>query len=115
MDQDQIERDAEVALKIQADLNEEAKTKRERQEEASKADLAEMYDEVQEQIDADHELAVRLTLEEKEKQDVLDLHKIIMERFPANDPKGYDLILWGDMKTLVESSEDDEIWRNQQD
>nr|GEY46894.1 hypothetical protein [Tanacetum cinerariifolium] len=174
----------------------------ERQEEASKADLAEMYDEVQEQIDADHELAVRLTLEQKvkytvkkrsklsveffkrrkkqlakeraeairskppiktqlknlmltylkhtssdkehrkclkvvpddgkpldcetldvknpivgflDRQDVLDLHKIIMERFPANDLKGYDLILWGDLKTLVESSEDDEIWRNQQD
>nr|GEX66296.1 hypothetical protein [Tanacetum cinerariifolium] len=47
--------------------------------------------------------------------DVLDLHKIIMERFSANDPEGYDLILWGDLKTLVESSEDDEIWRNQQD
>nr|GFA10744.1 hypothetical protein [Tanacetum cinerariifolium] len=29
--------------------------------------------------------------------------------------EGYDLILWGDLKTLMESSEDDEIWRNQQD
>nr|GEU74168.1 hypothetical protein [Tanacetum cinerariifolium] len=188
---------------------------RERQEEASKAALAEMYDGVQAQIDADHELAVRLTHEEQEKYtveerskllaefferrkkqlakeraeairskkkraasssskhkspkkqkvndqeskdsdkehrkclkmvpdadkaidyetldvksliidyesqvlettevDVLDSHKIIMERFPANDPLGYDLILWGDLKTLVESSKDDEIWRNQQD
>nr|GEV45415.1 hypothetical protein [Tanacetum cinerariifolium] len=50
-----------------------------------------------------------------DRQDVLYLHKIIMERFPANDLEGYDLILWGDLKTLVESSEDDEIWRNQQD
>nr|GEV01442.1 hypothetical protein [Tanacetum cinerariifolium] len=46
---------------------------------------------------------------------VLDLHKIVMERFPANDPEGYDLILWGDPKKLMESSKDDEIWRNQQD
>nr|GEU41921.1 copia protein [Tanacetum cinerariifolium] len=52
-DQDQIERDAEVALKIQAHLNEEAKIERERQEEAFKAALAKMYDEVQAQIDAD--------------------------------------------------------------
>nr|GEW51045.1 hypothetical protein [Tanacetum cinerariifolium] len=168
-DQDQVERDIEAAL-------------------------AEMYDEVQAQIDADHELAVRLTYEEQEKtqlkkgseedekrigsrkkraagssskhkshkkqkvndqvsddndkehrkclkvvpyddkaidyetldvkslivdflgrQDVLDLHKIIIERFLANDLEGCDLILWGDLKTLVESSEDDEIWRNQQD
>nr|GEZ68828.1 ribonuclease H-like domain, reverse transcriptase, RNA-dependent DNA polymerase [Tanacetum cinerariifolium] len=63
-DQDQIERDVKVALKIQANLNEEARIKRERQEEASKAALAEMYDEVQAQINADHELAVRLTHEE---------------------------------------------------
>nr|GEW93450.1 copia protein [Tanacetum cinerariifolium] len=32
-------------------------------------------------------------LEVLDRQDVLDLHKIIMERFPANDPEGYDLIL----------------------
>nr|GEZ51460.1 hypothetical protein [Tanacetum cinerariifolium] len=197
------------------DLDEEVKTKRERQEEASKAALAELYDEVQAQIDVDLELAARLTHEEQEKytveerskllteffekeeetvlkkmkrelevkrkkqqvvpdddkainhktldvkslivdcesqvlgtmeagdvhvykltrldgsykhfltfsrmlevldrQDVLDLHKIVMEMFPANDPEGYDLILWGDLKTLMESSKDDEIWRNQQD
>nr|GEX87781.1 ribonuclease H-like domain, reverse transcriptase, RNA-dependent DNA polymerase [Tanacetum cinerariifolium] len=35
-----------------------------------KAALTEMYDEVQAQIDADHELAVRLTLEEQEKYTV---------------------------------------------
>nr|GEV11121.1 hypothetical protein [Tanacetum cinerariifolium] len=236
-DQDQIERNAEVALKIQADLDEEVMTERERQEEASKAALAGLYDEVQAQIDVDHELAARLTHEEQEmytieerskllaefferrkkqlakemaeaimskpptktqsfeeiqklytkehkwvdtfvpigseedkkrvgskkkraagtsskqkslkkqkvndqesvdsdvnvykltrldgsyryfstffrmlevldRQDVLDLHKIVMERFSANDPEGYDLILWGDLKTLMESSEDDEI------
>nr|GEX88734.1 hypothetical protein [Tanacetum cinerariifolium] len=195
-DQDQIERDAEVTLKIQANLDEEAKTEIERQEEASKAALAILYDEVQAQIDVDHELAAILTHEEQEKytikerskfdkelkkwlkvvpyddkainyetldvkspivdcesqvlgtmetgdvnvykltrldgsyihflnfsrmlevldrQDVLDLHNIVMERFLANDPDGYDLILWGDLRTLMESSKDDEIWRNQHD
>nr|GEV09727.1 hypothetical protein [Tanacetum cinerariifolium] len=54
-------------------------------------------------------------LEVLDRQDVLDFHKIIMERFLADDPEGYNLILWGDLKTLVELSEDDEIWRNQQD
>nr|GFA08209.1 hypothetical protein [Tanacetum cinerariifolium] len=48
-------------------------------------------------------------LEVLDRQDVLDLYKIIIERFPANDPEGYDLILWGDLKTLVKSSEDDKI------
>nr|GEY14915.1 hypothetical protein [Tanacetum cinerariifolium] len=54
-------------------------------------------------------------LEVLDRQDVLDLHKIVVKRFPANDPEGYDLILCEDLKTLMESSEDDEIWRNQQD
>nr|GEZ76069.1 hypothetical protein [Tanacetum cinerariifolium] len=62
-----------------------------------------------------HFLTLSRMPEVLDRQDVLDLQKIIMERFPANDPKGYDLILWGDLKTLVESSEDNEIWRNQQD
>nr|GEX40361.1 putative ribonuclease H-like domain-containing protein [Tanacetum cinerariifolium] len=48
-------------------------------------------------------------LEVLDRQDVLDLHKIVMERFPSNDPEGYDLILWGDLKTLMKSSKDDEI------
>nr|GFA45673.1 hypothetical protein [Tanacetum cinerariifolium] len=261
-DQDQIERDAKVTLKIQADLDDEVWTKRERQEEASKAALAGLYDESslkegrnskkeqrseedekgvrsrkkrasglslkqesskkkkvndQESIDSDKELRICLKLvpvddkainyktldvksqiidcesqklgtikaeDEKgvrsgkkraaglslkqesskkkvndqesidsdkelriclklvpvddkainyetldvksqiidcesqklgtikavlDRHDVLDLHKIFMERFSANDPEGYDLILWGDLKTLMESSKDDEI------
>nr|GEV68360.1 hypothetical protein [Tanacetum cinerariifolium] len=208
-----------VALKIQANLDEEVRTERERQKKASMAALAKLYDEVQVQIDVDHELAAKLTYEEAKKykikernkrvagssskhkspkkqkvndqeyvdsdkelrkclkvvpdddkainyetldvksptvdcesqmlgtmeagdvhvykltrlygsyrhfltffsmlevfdrQDVLDFHKIIMERFLANDPEAYDLILWGDLKTLIKSSDDDEIWRNQQ-
>nr|GEY36874.1 hypothetical protein [Tanacetum cinerariifolium] len=43
---------------------------RERQEEASKAALAELYDEVQPQIDADYELAARFTDGEQEKYTV---------------------------------------------
>nr|GEU87699.1 hypothetical protein [Tanacetum cinerariifolium] len=161
--QDQIERDAEVALKIQADLDEEVRTERERQKEASKAALAELKKRAaglsskqkspkkqkvnyQESVDSDKELnkclkalgtmeagdvhVYKLTrldgsyrhlltfsrmLKVLNRQDVLDLHKIVMERFSANDPEGYDLILWEDLKTLMESSEDDEIWRNQQD
>nr|GEX56616.1 MAK10-like protein [Tanacetum cinerariifolium] len=129
-DQDQIKRDAEVALKIQADLDKEVRIERERQEEASKAALAGLYDEVvpdddkainYETLDVnspiiDYESQKLGTMKAVlGRQDVLDLHKIVMERFPANDSEGYDLILWEDLKTLMEPSEDDEIWRNQQD
>nr|GEV51925.1 hypothetical protein [Tanacetum cinerariifolium] len=71
----------EVALKIQADLDKDARTERERQKEASKAALAEMYDEVKAQIDADHELATRLTYEEQEKYTLEERSKLLAEFF----------------------------------
>ncbi|GJR65622.1 hypothetical protein Tco_0011687 [Tanacetum coccineum] len=50
-----------------------------------------------------------------DRQDVLELYRLVKERFQIASPEGYDLLLWGDMKTLIEPNEEDEIWRNQQD
>nr|GEX82187.1 retrotransposon Orf1 [Tanacetum cinerariifolium] len=109
---------------IQAELDKEDMIERERQKEASKAALAELYDEVLGTMVAGDVHVYKLTrldgsyrnfltfsrmLEVLDRQYVLDLHKIVMERFPANGPEGYDLILRGDLKTLMESSEHDEI------
>ncbi|GKC47565.1 hypothetical protein Tco_1065287 [Tanacetum coccineum] len=63
----QIERDAEVALRLLAELDEELRVERERQEEASKVAITEMFDEVQARIDVDYELAARMTQKEQEK------------------------------------------------
>nr|GEV11211.1 hypothetical protein [Tanacetum cinerariifolium] len=63
------------------DLKDKARTERKRQEEASKAALAEMYDVVQAQIDADHELAVRLTHKEQKKYTVEERSKLLAEFF----------------------------------
>ncbi|GJU92509.1 hypothetical protein Tco_1304932 [Tanacetum coccineum] len=49
------------------------------------------------------------------RQDVLELYRLVKERFQTTSPEGYDLLLWGDLKTLIEPDEEDEIWRNQQD
>ncbi|GJX11497.1 hypothetical protein Tco_0201356 [Tanacetum coccineum] len=49
----QIARDAEIARQLQVDLQAEVERERQREEEASKAAIAEMYDEVQAGIDAD--------------------------------------------------------------
>ncbi|GKB37463.1 hypothetical protein Tco_0882405 [Tanacetum coccineum] len=49
------------------------------------------------------------------KQDVLEVYRLVKERFQTASPKGYDLLLWGDLKTMIEPNEEDEIWRNQQD
>ncbi|GJU58873.1 hypothetical protein Tco_1236639 [Tanacetum coccineum] len=57
---DQIEYDADVAQRIQAELDEEAMLKREREEEASKAANIVEWDDVQAMMDADYELAAKL-------------------------------------------------------
>ncbi|GKC08841.1 hypothetical protein Tco_1000451 [Tanacetum coccineum] len=54
-------------------------------------------------------------LDDFDRQDVLDLYRLVMERFETTIPKGYDRLLWGDLITLFESSEEDQIWKTQQD
>ncbi|GJV58386.1 hypothetical protein Tco_1530193 [Tanacetum coccineum] len=77
----QIERDKEVALRLQAELDEELRVEREKQEEASKAAIAEMFDEVQARMDADYELAARLTQEEQEKYTIEERARLLAEFF----------------------------------
>ncbi|GKC36639.1 hypothetical protein Tco_1049023 [Tanacetum coccineum] len=50
-----------------------------------------------------------------DRQDVLELYRLVKERFQPTSPEGYDLLLWGDLKIMMEPSEEDIIWRNQQD
>ncbi|GJY74634.1 putative ribonuclease H-like domain-containing protein [Tanacetum coccineum] len=54
-------------------------------------------------------------LDDFDKQDVLDLYRLVKERFKTTIPEGYDRLLWGDLITLFEPSEEDEIWKAQQD
>ncbi|GJR32300.1 hypothetical protein Tco_1108532 [Tanacetum coccineum] len=52
-------------------------------------------------------------LEDFDRQDVLDLHRLVKARYMTSSPEGYDLMLWGDLKILFEPDEEDEVWRNQ--
>ncbi|GJT01833.1 hypothetical protein Tco_0823002 [Tanacetum coccineum] len=54
-------------------------------------------------------------LEDFDRQDVMDLHKLVQERYETTSPEGYDLLLWEDLKTLFEPNEEDKIWKNQHD
>ncbi|GJZ85522.1 hypothetical protein Tco_0650861 [Tanacetum coccineum] len=80
----QIESDAELAQRLHeeelAELD-RAQKERQKQEEATSAALAEEFDEIQARIDADHELAVRLTHEEQEKYTIEERARLLAEFF----------------------------------
>ncbi|GKE38898.1 hypothetical protein Tco_1462303 [Tanacetum coccineum] len=44
-----------------------------------------------------------------DRQDVLELYRLVKERFQTASPVGYDLLLWRDLKTMIEPNEEDEI------
>ncbi|GJX44019.1 hypothetical protein Tco_0260695 [Tanacetum coccineum] len=52
-------------------------------------------------------------LEDFDRQDVEELYRLVKEMYNTSRPEGYDLMLWGDLHTLFEPDEDDEIWKNQ--
>ncbi|GJT88382.1 hypothetical protein Tco_1070099 [Tanacetum coccineum] len=52
-------------------------------------------------------------LEDFDRMDVEELFRLVKERYNTSTPEGFDLMLWGDLHTLFEPDEDDEIWRDQ--
>ncbi|GJZ71684.1 putative ribonuclease H-like domain-containing protein [Tanacetum coccineum] len=44
-----------------------------------------------------------------DRQDVMELYRLVKERFQTASPEGYDLLLWGDLKTMIEPNKEDEI------
>ncbi|GKA27681.1 hypothetical protein Tco_0713849 [Tanacetum coccineum] len=52
-------------------------------------------------------------LEDFDRQDVEKLYRLVKERYSTSRPEGFDLMLWGDLHTLFEPDEDDEIWKDQ--
>nr|GEW23677.1 putative ribonuclease H-like domain-containing protein [Tanacetum cinerariifolium] len=56
-----------------------------------------------------------IILEEFDREDLFDLHRLVMKRFKSVALEAYDLILWGDLKTMIEPNEEDKVWKNQQE
>ncbi|GJT75759.1 hypothetical protein Tco_1042484 [Tanacetum coccineum] len=48
-----------------------------------------------------------------DRQDVVELYRLVKERYSSSKPERYDLMLWGDLHTLFEPDEESEIWMNQ--
>ncbi|GJU26210.1 hypothetical protein Tco_1164831 [Tanacetum coccineum] len=52
-------------------------------------------------------------LRDFDRHDVEELYRLVKERYRDSRPEGYDLMLWGDLHTMFEPNEDDELWKNQ--
>nr|GEZ29482.1 hypothetical protein [Tanacetum cinerariifolium] len=52
-------------------------------------------------------------LDDFDRQDVMDLYRLVEERYTTTSLEGYDLMLWGDLMTLFELDEENELWKNQ--
>nr|GEV49279.1 hypothetical protein [Tanacetum cinerariifolium] len=136
----QIQRDAEIAQRLfeeeQSQFKREQRIAKEKatKQEAKDAALIKQIEDVHARIDADPLLAERLQQEEREqstvdeqakmlvdlitkrkRQDIMDLYRLVKERYETTSPEGYDLLLWGDLITLFEPSEEDVIWKAQYD
>ncbi|GJZ66330.1 hypothetical protein Tco_0623026 [Tanacetum coccineum] len=48
-----------------------------------------------------------------DRQDIVELYRLVKERYSSSKPEGYDLMLWGDLHTLFDPDEESEIWMNQ--
>ncbi|GJU72544.1 hypothetical protein Tco_1263949 [Tanacetum coccineum] len=48
-----------------------------------------------------------------DRQDIVELYRLVKERYSSSKLEGYDLMLWGDLHTLFEPDEESEIWMNQ--
>ncbi|GJT52203.1 hypothetical protein Tco_0978360 [Tanacetum coccineum] len=76
---DPIEYDADVAQRLQAKLDKEARIEREREEEASKASNIAEWDDVQAMMDEDYELAAKLQAEEQGEISIEERSKLFVE------------------------------------
>ncbi|GJT37380.1 hypothetical protein Tco_0937245 [Tanacetum coccineum] len=76
---DQIKYDADVAQRLQEELDEEVRLEREREEEASKATNIVEWDDVQAMMDADYELAAKLQAEEQGEISIEERSRLFVE------------------------------------
>ncbi|GKD46649.1 hypothetical protein Tco_1271294 [Tanacetum coccineum] len=45
-----------------------------------------------------------------DRQDLVDLHNLVMKRFKDTTLEGYNFLLWGDLKVMFKPNAEDEIW-----
>ncbi|GJT64104.1 hypothetical protein Tco_1015584 [Tanacetum coccineum] len=139
----QIERDAKVALRLQAALDEELRKKenknergcyrrgssimRKENEELIKFTDNPFMDDRDQAKDMDvYKLTIadgsssyhrdtQAFLRRLDRQDLNDLYRLVQERFQDHSLEGQGLLLWGDLRMMLYPDRKDEVWMNQLD
>ncbi|GJS76673.1 hypothetical protein Tco_0726554 [Tanacetum coccineum] len=100
------------------ELDEESVKRQKLEDDAEKAELKSCLEIVPGDADTIESLATKYliifsVMLDFDRQDVLDLYRLVKERFETTNPEGYDRLLWGDLITLFELNEEDEIQKAQ--
>ncbi|GJZ31670.1 hypothetical protein Tco_0576717 [Tanacetum coccineum] len=48
-----------------------------------------------------------------DRQDLLDVYKLVMERYEHDILEGFDRVLWGDLMVIFNPNEEDDFWQTQ--
>ncbi|GKE40959.1 hypothetical protein Tco_1464364, partial [Tanacetum coccineum] len=54
-------------------------------------------------------------LKEFDRQDLLDMYRLVKEKYKTKKLEAEALVFWGNFMTMFEPDENDEIWKNQED
>ncbi|GJW76952.1 hypothetical protein Tco_0138634 [Tanacetum coccineum] len=54
------------------------------------------------------------TAKEDDENDLSALYQLVIDKYQDEIPKGFDLILWGDLTTMFHLNEEDDLWKSQE-
>ncbi|GKE25111.1 hypothetical protein Tco_1436623, partial [Tanacetum coccineum] len=103
---DQVKFDEEMAKRLtkelEAELEEEERADYELAQRLQAEEHGELTIEERSRLNEEDEFSFSAMLDDFDRQDMLDLYRLLKERFETASPEGYDRLLWGDLITLFE-------------
>ncbi|GJY70666.1 hypothetical protein Tco_0474369, partial [Tanacetum coccineum] len=102
----------EPAAKRKKSIPRKSTRKRQKLEEDAETDELKGFLDIVPRKEAPVEILSEM-LEDFDRLDVEELYRLVKNRYSASSPEGFDLMLWGDLHTLFEPDEEDEIWKDQ--
>ncbi|GJR54533.1 hypothetical protein Tco_1405054 [Tanacetum coccineum] len=58
---------------------------------------------------------IMTVLSKIDREDLNAIHRLVMDKYREDEPKGFDRILWGDLRVMYNPSPNDALWMSQHD